>query len=232
MTAANPVFAAIDTRDLWPARQLCTALAGNVGGVKLGLEFFGAHGPSGVRALAETGLPVFLDLKFHDIPNTVAQTVKAVLPLEPAFLTVHASGGPAMIEAAAEAAAEAGSARPRILAVTVLTSLDDADLAAVGQEADAQAQVARLARLARDAGADGAVCSPLEVAGLRNALGGGFVLMVPGIRPEGAEAGDQKRVMTPREAMAAGASHLVIGRPITRAPDPAAAARAIAESLG
>lgn len=231
MSAANPVFVALDTQDLLAARRLVSRLAGKVGGIKLGLEFFGRHGPPGYRALAESGLPVFLDLKFHDIPNTVAQAVSAVLPLKPAFLTVHASGGPAMIRAAADAAAEAGAGRPKILAVTVLTSLDADDLSAVGQDADPAAQVGRLAKLAQASGADGVVCSPMEVARLRAALGPDFVLMVPGIRPAGSDKGDQKRVMTPKEALAAGATHLVIGRPITQAEDPAAAAEGIAASL-
>lgn len=228
----NPIFVAIDKPDTDAAAALAATLSGTVGGLKLGLEFFCAAGPAGIRAVAGAGgLPLFLDLKLHDIPNTVAGAVRSVLPLAPALLTIHAGGGPAMIRAAADAAAEAGAERPKILAVTVLTSLDPADLAAVGQDADPAAQVLRLARVARDNGADGVVCSPLEVAALRADLGDDFLLVVPGIRPAGSAKGDQKRVMTPAEAMHAGASHLVIGRPITGAPDPAAAAREIAASL-
>lgn len=228
----NPVFAAIDTIDLAAAQSLCRALKGAVGGVKLGLEFFVANGPAGVRAAAaEFDLPLFLDLKLHDIPNTVAGAVRASLPLAPAFLTIHASGGPAMIEAAAKTAALAGESRPRILAVTVLTSLDDGDLAKVGQQTPALEQVVRLARLAQESGADGIVCSPAEAAAVRAACGPDFILMIPGIRPEWAAAGDQKRFTTPAQAMAAGATHLVIGRPITGADDPAAAARRIAAEL-
>src|SRR5690606_2711140 len=185
--------------------------------------------------LAARGLPVFLDLKLHDIPNTVAGAMRSVVPLAPAFVTVHASGGAAMLRAAAEAAraaaAEHGVAPPRLLAVTVLTSLSAADLEAVGQGAAVTDQVRRLAVLARDAGIDGAVCAPHEIEALRRDCGPGFVLMVPGIRPAGAASGDQKRVLTPAEAVARGADHLVIGRPITAAADPAAAARAILEEL-
>ena len=229
----NPVYVALDTIDVAAAAALARRLAGHVGGLKLGLEFFSANGPEGIRAVTgEAGLPLFLDLKFHDIPNTVAGAVRAVLPLRPRLLTVHAAGGPAMMRAAAEAAAEAGADRPRIVAVTVLTSLDPADLAAIGVAGDLGGQAARLADLALSSGLDGIVCSPHEAAQLRARLGPEAILVVPGIRPKGADHGDQKRVMGPAEAMAAGASHLVIGRPITAAADPAAAARGIAAELG
>lgn len=231
-THHSPVFAAIDTIDVAAAKDLCDVLHGVVGGVKLGLEFFIANGPEGVRAvMADRAAPLFLDLKLHDIPNTVAGAVRAALPLDPAFMTIHASGGPAMIEAAANAAAKGGTARPRILAVTVLTSLDNEDLSKIGQHGPALEQVTRLAQLAQQSGADGVVCSPAEVAAVRAACGPDFVLMVPGIRPVWAAAGDQKRIMTPAQAMAAGATHLVIGRPITEADDPAAAARRVADEI-
>ncbi|MDE2199976.1 MAG: orotidine-5'-phosphate decarboxylase, partial [Rhodospirillales bacterium] len=178
-----------------------------------------------------TARPVFLDLKLHDIPNTVAGAVRAVLPLRPHMLTLHASGGAAMIAAARDAAAAAGSARPRLLAVTVLTSLDAAALNETGIAGGPRQQVLRLARLALAHGADGLVCSAHEVAMLRDAFGPGPVLVVPGIRPAGAPTGDQARTMTPREAAAAGADWLVVGRPITAAADPAAAAAAIAAEL-
>jgi len=197
----------------------------------LGLEFFAAHGPAGVAEIGRRGADLFLDLKLHDIPNTVAAAVRACLPLRPLLLTVHAAGGPAMLRAAADAAATAGEDRPRIIAVTVLTSLDDDDLGRVGQWGPALDQARRLAVLARESGADGVVCSPHEAAALRAECGDGFDLVVPGIRPAGAAAGDQKRVMTPAQALAAGADYLVIGRPITAAPDPAAAARAIVADL-
>jgi orotidine-5'-phosphate decarboxylase len=230
--AANPVIAAIDTPDPSEARRLVNALAGAVGGVKLGLEFFAANGPRATREAA-FGENLFLDLKLHDIPNTVAGAVRACAALEPLLLTLHASGGPAMMRAAADAAqsAAAGRRRMRLLGVSVLTSLDDDDLARVGQERPVAQQVLRLALLARDSGLDGVVCSPHEVASLRAACGRDFLLVVPGIRPAGAALGDQKRVMTPKEAIDAGADYLVIGRPITAAPDPAAAARAILASL-
>jgi orotidine-5'-phosphate decarboxylase len=227
----NPVFVAIDTTDLEYARALAALLKPHVGGVKLGLEFFSAHGPEGVRMFADLGLPIFLDLKFHDIPNTVAGAVRAAAGLGVDILNVHAAGGPAMLTAAVEAA-RGVNPKTKVIAVTVLTSLADSDLEAVGQRVPAVEQVARLARLAGDCGLDGVVCSAHEIAVLRAALGPEFLLVVPGIRPKGADLGDQQRVMGPQEARAAGASILVIGRPITAAPDPAQAARAIAESLG
>ena len=229
----NPVFAALDTTDLARARQLAGLVAPHVGGLKLGLEFFLAQGLANTAEVAGS-TPLFLDLKLHDIPNTVAGAVRAIAALKPEFLTVHAAGGPAMLRAAVDEAAEAAGRtghRLKLLGVTVLTSLDDGDLDAVGQRGPAADQVRRLALLARTCGLDGVICSPYEVAGLRAELGSDFQLVVPGIRPAGAALGDQKRVMGPREAVAAGASRLVIGRPITDAPDPAAAARAIAAEL-
>lgn len=236
MGTGRNIFCALDSPSLEDALALCARLEGLIGGVKLGLEFYSAQGPAGVRRVAETGLPVFLDLKLHDIPNTAAGAVRALTPLAPAMLTLHTGGGAAMMkagaEAASQAAADAGIARPKLLGVTVLTSMSDADLSALGVGGTAAKQVERLAVLAMDSGLDGVVCSPREVENLRGVLGQKATLVVPGIRPEGAEAGDQKRVMTPREAVAAGADYLVIGRPITGADDPAAAAREIAESLG
>jgi orotidine-5'-phosphate decarboxylase len=232
MSARNPILVAIDTPDPAVARALAAAVAGVTGGIKLGLEFFTANGPKAVKEIA-SGVPLFLDLKLHDIPNTVAGAVRAATLLEPLLLTVHAAGGPAMMRAAAAAATEAagGRQRPKILGITVLTSLDDDDLARLGQSGPAAEQALRLALLARDSGLDGVVCSPQEVAMLRAACGKDFLLVVPGIRPAGASAGDQKRVLTPREALAAGADYLVIGRPITASSDPAASARAIAAEL-
>jgi orotidine-5'-phosphate decarboxylase len=227
----NPIFCAIDTPDKARAAALARALGGVVN-LKLGLEFFVANGPAAVRDVAGDA-PLFLDLKLHDIPNTVAGAVRSAAALEPLLLTLHAGGGAAMMRAAAEAATQAqGRRRMKLLGVTVLTSLDDSDLAATGQRGPAGEQVRRLALLARDSGLDGVVCAPQEVAMLRQACGAGFLLVVPGIRPAGAAAGDQKRVMGPREALAAGADYLVIGRPITAAPDPAAAARAILAEIG
>jgi orotidine-5'-phosphate decarboxylase len=227
--AADRIFCAIDTAELDEAKRLATALRRRVGGLKLGKEFFTAHGPDGVKWLAQDGARIFLDLKFHDIPNTVAGAVRAALPLGCAMLTVHASGGAAMVQAAA--AARGGAGLPLILAVTVLTSLGESDLAAVGQTGPVADQVLRLARLARGAGADGIVASPHEVAALRAALGPEVRLVVPGVRPAWAGADDQKRVMTPAEAVAAGADYLVIGRPITRDRDPAGAVQRIAAEI-
>ena len=224
----NPILCAIDTPDLARASALVTALVGAVGGVKLGLEFFAAHGPEGVHRVAGTATDVFLDLKLHDIPYTVAGAVRAALPLDPLFLTLHATGGEAMMRAAVEAR---GARRTKLLGVTVLTSLDETDLAATGQAGPVAEQVRRLALLAQAAGFDGVVCSPQEVAMLRTACGKDFLLVVPGIRPAGTALGDQKRVQTPRDAVAAGADYLVIGRPITAADDPAAATRAILDEL-
>lgn len=223
------IIAALDTTDIACARGWAAACAPHVGLFKLGLEFFLANGAAGYRAVE--GRPIFLDVKLHDIPNTVAGGIRAVLPLAPRMVTVHAAGGAAMIRAARDAAESAGADRPLILAVTVLTSLDDAALRSIGVADPAATQVTRLARLAVAAGADGLVCSPLEVALLRQELGPAVPLVVPGIRPAGSAAGDQARVMTPPQALAAGASWIVIGRPITGAPDPAAAAAAIAASI-
>jgi len=237
--ASSRVLVALDTPDVDKARSLAGQLHGRIGAIKLGLEFFNAAGPQGVRAVtAPTGgapVPFFLDLKFHDIPNTVAGAVRSVTPLAPMILNVHAAGGPAMMKAARDAAhqtaAGLGITPPLVIAVTVLTSLDERDLTALGQDSDAQAQVLRLARLTQECGLDGVVCSPHEIAAIRKGCGPDFKLIVPGIRPAGAELGDQKRVMTPRQAVDAGADWIVIGRPITGAADPAAAASAIAGEL-
>jgi orotidine-5'-phosphate decarboxylase len=222
----NPIFVAIDTPDLARARAIADAVRGTAGGLKLGLEFFSAHGPDGVRKMGEFGLPIFLDLKLHDIPNTVAKAVEALRPLEPAILTVHAAGGRAMMEAAKAAAPSS----TRIVAVTVLTSLDETDLATAGVSGSPAEQVERLATLARGSTVDGIVCSGAEVAAARAAWPDGF-FVVPGVRPAGADVGDQKRVVTPAQALDDGASVLVIGRPITGSPDPARAIMDIAASL-
>jgi orotidine-5'-phosphate decarboxylase len=227
-----PIFCALDTTDLEAARQLAKAAAAAGCGIKIGKEFFAAHGPAGVRQVRPDGVALFLDLKFHDIPNTVAGAVRAAAAaMRPTFMNVHASGGGAMLQAAAEAAASVGGDRPRILGVTVLTSLDRDDLTSIGVTVSIAEQVRRLAKLARDNGADGAVCAASEIADLRATCGSDFTLVVPGIRPAGSAAGDQKRVMTPVEALQLGADWLVIGRPITAAADPTAAARAIVAEI-
>lgn len=227
----NPIFCAVDTTDVGKALAWARAIKPHVGGLKLGLEFFNANGPQGVAKIAEVGLPLFLDLKLHDIPNTVAGGIRAVLPLGVAIVNIHAAGGPAMMRAAADAAATAGAKRPKVIAVTMLTSLDQSDLTATGVAGSPSDHVIRLAKLAKASGIDGVVCSAHEIEPLRSALGRDFMLIVPGIRPAGAAVGDQKRVMTPREAVKLGADILVIGRPITDAADPAAAARAIRDDL-
>ena len=203
--------------------------------MKVGLQFYVAHGAAGAHALAEAhGAPVFLDLKFHDIPNTVAGAVRSAAAAAPAMLTVHAAGGAAMMRAAADAAeriADRAGARPRVLAVTVLTSFDESDAAAAGMAGRIGDAVRRAAALAQECGLDGVVASPREIAALRADRGPGFLLVAPGVRPGRAPADDQKRVATPAEALRRGADYLVIGRPIVRAADPAAAARRIAAEM-
>jgi orotidine-5'-phosphate decarboxylase len=227
---SNPVYLALDVPSLEPAKALVNKVRAHIGGVKLGLEFFCAHGAHGVHEIAHCGLPIFLDLKFHDIPNTVAAAMQAIHVYEPAIVTVHASGGRAMMEDAKAAAANG----TKVVAVTMLTSLDAGDLSATGVDGDAETQVLRLAELAHAAGLDGIVCSGHEVGMVKKTWRDGF-FVVPGLRPGGASngggTGDQKRVVTPRAARDNGASVLVIGRPISRAEDPVAAARAIEATL-
>jgi orotidine-5'-phosphate decarboxylase len=223
---SSRLYVALDTPDLERAKAIAQRVHSHVGGIKLGLEFFMANGRHGVHEMAEIGLPIFLDLKFHDIPNTVAKAVQALRPLEPAIITVHAAGGRAMMEDA-KAAAPMGT---KVVAVTMLTSLDGEDLESIGLDADPHDQVVRLADLARSAGVDGIVCSGAEVGAAKKAWPGGF-FVVPGVRPANGNHGDQKRVVTPRAALDAGASILVVGRPITQAPDPDMAARAIEATL-
>ncbi len=220
------IFVAIDTPDLERARHLASQVSARAGGVKLGLEFFCANGPAGVHEIAALGLPIFLDLKLHDIPNTVAKAIEALRSVEPAVLTVHAAGGRAMLEEAKAAAPE----KTKVVAVTVLTSLDADDLKSVGIAAQPEHQVEHLAKLARESGLDGIVCSGAEVGAAKRAWPNGF-FVVPGVRPQGSGVADQKRVVTPRAAMDSGASILVIGRPITGAEDPAEALKAIAATL-
>jgi len=232
----SPLFVAIDTSDDIQAKKLIRAVAPVTGAVKLGLEFFMRHGPDGVRrTLDEMDTALFLDVKLHDIPNTVAGAVASVVPLRPSFITIHTSGGEAMMQAAHGAAVETadklGVARPLILGVTVLTSLSDSDLKMLGHLTPMTDQVRRLASLAQDCKLDGIVCSPHELRELRTLCGPDMILVCPGIRPKGAKADDQKRTLTPPEAIANGANYLVMGRPITGADDPALAARDVLEGL-
>lgn len=223
---SSPIYVALDTPDLERAKTIARRVRHHVGGIKLGLEFFMANGRQGVHEMADIGLPIFLDLKFHDIPNTVGKAVQALRPLEPAIITVHASGGRAMLEDA-KAAAPTGT---KVVAVTMLTSLDASDLRSIGLSPDPHEQVVRLAELAKSAGVDGIVCSGEEVKAAHDAWKDGF-FVIPGIRPANGQMGDQKRAVTPRAALDAGASILVIGRPITQAEDPDLAAREIEATL-
>jgi orotidine-5'-phosphate decarboxylase len=223
---SNPVYLALDLPQLDAARALAENVKAHVGGFKLGLEFFCAHGHHGVHEIAHVGLPIFLDLKLHDIPNTVAGAMQAIHVLEPAIVTIHASGGRSMMEDAKAAAGE----HCKVVAVTMLTSLDERDLARTGVTGTAHDQVMRLAELAQVAGLDGIVCSGHEVGAVHKQWKDGY-FVVPGLRPGGKATGDQKRVVTPRQARDDGASVLVIGRPISRADDPLQAAREIEATL-
>jgi len=227
MRPADRICAALDFPSFGAAEPFARAVAAEVGMLKVGLELFAAEGPAAVRAAAALGRPVFLDLKRHDIPTTVEGAARSAAALGVSLLTVHASGGAEMVRAAVRGA----GGKVRIVAVTVLTSLDGPALAAIGLAGPPDAAVVRLARLAVDAGAGGLVCSPHEVAQVRAAVGPGPLLVVPGVRPAGAAKGDQARVATPAEAVRAGADVIVLGRPLRDAEDPAAAARAIAASL-
>lgn len=231
----NPIICAIDTIEVEEADELVSQIRDHVGAIKLGLEFFTANGSTGVRKLAHHKVPVFLDLKFHDIPNTVARAIKATAGIDTFMMTVHTAGGRAMLKAAIDASMEVavltGKYRPQVIGVTVLTSLDQADINMIGVRDNLNDQVARLADLAQSCGLDGVVCSPYEITTLRKQCGSDFTLVVPGIRPEGSAQDDQKRTLTPAEALAKGATHLVIGRPITQAENPARMAKGIKDSL-
>lgn len=231
MSEANPICVALDTPDLDRAQALAKALRPHVGYLKIGMEFFYAHGAKGYESVAAVGLPIFLDLKLHDIPNTVAEGLRSLMRLSPspAIINLHASGGMAMMQAAAEAV----GGRAKLIAVTILTSLSNDDIWAAGFNAklDTGAHAAALAKLAKAAGLDGVVCSSHDLAGIRAATGPEFLTVVPGIRPAENAVHDQKRIATPKSAMAAGADILVIGRAITGAADPAIAAKKILDGL-
>ncbi len=225
----DKVFVALDVPTSDDARRLVDKLRGEATGFKIGLQLFCSAGPGFVAELAGEGLRIFLDLKFHDIPNTVAGAVRSVASLGAAAINIHCSGGMAMLQAARDALPENG--RPALLGVTVLTSLDDDDLRGLGVAHTAEGQVLLLARMAHDAGLDGVICSPREISLLRAELGDEFLLITPGIRPAWAASGDQKRITTPSDAIGAGASALVIGRPITAAENPAEAMRRVIEEI-
>ena len=222
------IFCALDTADLTRALDVALTLRNAVGGFKLGKEFFTANGPDGVKAIENIGLPIFLDLKFHDIPNTVAGAVRSAALTHCLMTTIHASGGSEMIAAAIEGTL---GGTPKILAVTVLTSLNANNLTEIGVSNPVDEQVLKLAKLALKNGADGIVASPNEIRILREELGKDFIIMVPGIRPDWAEKNDQKRTMSPADAIKYGADYLVIGRPITNASDPSQAADRIAQEI-
>ena len=222
------LIVALDVPSRSAAEEKVKLLGDAVGFYKIGLELFTAEGPDVVKAVKDLGKKVFLDLKFHDIPRTVERSVRSGGKLGVDLMTIHSVGGKAMIAAAHEAAAEFGAAAPKILAVTVLTSLDQTDLADVGIVGRTPAeQVAAMAKFATENGADGLVCSPMEVGALSRSLAAGTLFVTPGVRPAGSAVGDQKRIATPADAVRDGATHLVVGRPILAAADPAAAARAI-----
>jgi orotidine-5'-phosphate decarboxylase len=230
MKRRNPICVALDTPDAEHAAALARMLAPHVGYAKIGMEFFYAHGQRGYEAVARSGLPIFLDLKLHDIPNTVASAMRALMKLNPrpAIVNIHATGGAAMMTAAAEAVA----GQAKLIAVTVLTSLSNDDVKGSGFAMETNALATLLAGEAKKAGLDGVVCSPLDLERIRSACGKDFLTVVPGIRPASAEAGDQKRIATPSAALKSGADILVIGRPITGAADPATAAQAILAEVG
>ena len=230
-TANNPICVPLDTPDVSRAIELASTLKDHVGYAKIGMEFFYAHGAAGYTAVAHTGLPIFLDLKLHDIPNTVAAGLNSLLNLDPvpAIINVHASGGPAMMKAAVEAV----DGRSQLIAVTILTSLSNDDISSAGldPQKDTAQHATSLAELARSCGLDGVVCSAHDTVNIKQACGSEFLTVVPGIRPAGSQVQDQKRIATPRSACDAGADILVIGRPITQADDPVAAAAAIIREL-
>jgi len=230
MNSKDRLIVALDVPGATQARQIVQAIGEAATTYKIGKQLFTAEGPQVVRDLVTSGRKVFLDLKYHDIPNTVAAAVRTAAELGVSMLTVHASGGSKMLKAAVEAANQS-PAKPMVLAVTVLTSLSDSDLQELGIAGDVLSQVLRLGALARAAGCGGLVASAQEARELRAALGEGFAIVTPGVRPAGASAGDQARVVTPKDAIAAGATYLVVGRPILEAPDPAKAAQQIADEI-
>lgn len=216
----NPIILALDVNSLTKAQSILSDLKSHIGGVKLGMEFFNSFGPDGVREISKLGIPIFLDLKLHDIPITVYKTIKTLMELDIAIINVHSSGGRDMLEAAAKARSEFKDKPTKLIAVTVLTSLDDNDIEEIGYKDNSEDLVLRLASLAKDSGLDGVVCSAKEISLIKSKLGKNFILVVPGIRLEKDNKNDQKRVMSPKKAINAGADLLVIGRPITDSKDP------------
>ncbi|MEC7835336.1 MAG: orotidine-5'-phosphate decarboxylase [Pseudomonadota bacterium] len=228
---SQKIICALDTSNFLVAQKITRKLRNHLGGIKVGKEFFTAHGPDGIKKISKEGLPIFLDLKFHDIPNTVAKAISNIVRLKPSMITIHATGGAEMIKAAVRAnkiiAKKNNIKRPYILAVTVLTSLDKSDMVSLGSEKNIQTLTLRLAKLAKRNGADGIICSPKELKILRFKLGKNFKIVVPGIRPNRKKNDDQKRTMTPKQALDLGADFVVIGRPITESDNPLLAVKKI-----
>ena len=227
----NPIILAVDTSSLEEAKSLALKLKDHIGGIKIGMEFFNSFGPEGIRVIQKFNIPIFLDLKLHDIPATVYKTVSTLLTLNPAIINVHASGGREMMKAASRARKDSNNKNTKIIAVTMLTSLDDNDLKEVGFSITSNELVLSLAKLAKDSGLDGIVCSAREISTIREAIGKDFLLVVPGIRPEDNKLNDQKRTMTPKGAISEGADLLVIGRPITQSDDQVSALMNILEQI-
>ena len=228
---SNPIILAVDTSSIEEAEKLVLNLRDYIGGIKIGMEFFNSYGPAGVRSIEKFGVPIFLDLKLHDIPATVYKTVSTLLKLNPAIINVHASGGKEMMLEASRALKDSNNNDTKLIAVTILTSLDNDDLKDIGFSDTSDALVLQLAQLAKDSGLDGIVCSAKEISLIREKIGNNFLLVVPGIRPEENNHNDQKRIMTPKEALLEGADLLVIGRPITQSEDQIASAKKILDQI-
>ena len=226
----NPIIVAIDKNSETEAYQLSKELIGNIGAIKLGLEYFDTYGPDGIKKIQSLGIPIFLDLKIHDIPQTVKKTIDTLSSLRPAILNIHALGGKNMMEYALKAISK-NSPETYLIAVTILTSLDDNDLQIMGINIPTKNLVSNLAKLAKESGLSGVVCSSQEIKMVRETCGKNFKIIVPGIRPNGSDKNDQKRTMTPKEAISLGADHLVIGRPITDSNDPKNAVIEIINSI-
>jgi len=228
---SNPIILAVDSSSISEAETLASNLKDYIGGIKLGMEFFNSFGPEGVKTIKKLNIPIFLDLKLHDIPITVYKTVKSLLDLEPAIINVHASGGKEMMMAASRALKESNNVKTKIIAVTVLTSLDNNDLKEIGFDEKSDTLVVKLANLVKDSGLDGIVCSAKEISLVRKSIGDDFILVVPGIRLHKDKLNDQKRVMSPKEAISMGADLLVIGRPITNAENQIKATKEILNQI-
>jgi len=226
----NPIILAIDTKSDLEAYEISQEVSGYVGAIKLGLEYFDTYGPEGIRKIQEIGIPIFLDLKLHDIPMTVKKSIETLSDINPAIINVHAFGGQQMMKYALDGLGQE-SKNTSLVAVTVLTSLNDDDMTILGIDYAVKDLVQNLAKLTKDSGLAGVVCSAEEIALVRKVCGKDFIIIVPGIRPEGSQKDDQKRVMTPKQAISLGADYLVIGRPITQSKDPLSKVKEILKSI-